>query len=30
VFARDPATGVLSDEVKSSVAVQAPMRILFV
>jgi len=30
VFVRDPATGVLSDEVKSSVAVQAPMRILFV
>jgi 6-phosphogluconolactonase len=30
VFARDPATGELSDEVKSSVAVEAPMRILFV
>jgi 6-phosphogluconolactonase len=30
VFARDPETGVLSDEVKSSVAVEAPMRILFV
>jgi 6-phosphogluconolactonase len=30
VFARDPATGVLSDEVKSSVDVEAPMRILFV
>jgi 6-phosphogluconolactonase len=30
VFARDPATGLLSDEVKSSVAVEAPMRILFV
>ena len=30
VFARDPATGVLSDEVKSSATVEAPMRILFV
>lgn len=30
VFARDPATGLLSDEVKSSAAVEAPMRILFV
>lgn len=30
VFARDPETGVLSDEVKTNVAVQAPMRILFV
>ena len=30
VFARDPATGLLSDEVKSSVDVEAPMRILFV
>jgi 6-phosphogluconolactonase len=30
VFARDPATGELADEVKSSVAVEAPMRILFV
>jgi len=30
VFARDPATGALADEVKSSVAVEAPMRILFV
>jgi 6-phosphogluconolactonase len=30
VFARDPETGVLSDEVKSSVEVEAPMRILFV
>jgi 6-phosphogluconolactonase len=30
IFARDPATGVLSDEVKNSVAVEAPMRILFV
>ncbi len=30
VFARDPATGLLSDEVKSSVQVEAPMRILFV
>jgi len=29
VFARDPATGILPDEVKSSVAVEAPMRILF-
>jgi 6-phosphogluconolactonase (cycloisomerase 2 family) len=30
VFARDPATGALADEVKSSVAAEAPMRILFV
>jgi 6-phosphogluconolactonase len=30
VFARDPKTGVLADEVKSSVAAEAPMRILFV
>jgi 6-phosphogluconolactonase len=30
VFARDPATGELADEVKSSVDVEAPMRILFV
>ncbi|MEI9968675.1 MAG: beta-propeller fold lactonase family protein, partial [Terracidiphilus sp.] len=30
VFARDPSTGLLSDEVKSSVEVEAPMRILFV
>jgi 6-phosphogluconolactonase len=30
VFARDPATGVLADKIKSSVEVQAPMRILFV
>jgi 6-phosphogluconolactonase len=30
VFARDPETGLLSDEVKSSVEVEAPMRILFV
>ena len=30
VIARDPATGLLSDEVKSSVDVEAPMRILFV
>jgi len=30
VIARDPATGELADEVKSSVAVEAPMRILFV
>jgi 6-phosphogluconolactonase (cycloisomerase 2 family) len=30
VFARDPETGELSDEVKSSVEVEAPMRILFV
>ncbi len=30
VFARDPATGLLADEVKSSVEVEAPMRILFV
>jgi 6-phosphogluconolactonase len=30
VLARDPATGVLADEVKSSVAAEAPMRILFV
>ena len=29
VFARAPETGVLSDEVKSSVDVEAPMRILF-
>ena len=29
VFARDPATGELGDEVKSSVDVEAPMRILF-
>jgi 6-phosphogluconolactonase len=29
VFARDPATGLLADEVKSSVEVTAPMRILF-
>ncbi len=30
VFARDPETGALSGEVKTSVAVEAPMRILFV
>ena len=30
VFARDPVTGALADEVKSSVKVEAPMRILFV
>jgi 6-phosphogluconolactonase len=30
VFARDPATGLLADEVKSSAKVEAPMRILFV
>jgi 6-phosphogluconolactonase len=30
VFARDPRTGELADEAKSSVAVEAPMRILFV
>jgi 6-phosphogluconolactonase len=30
VFARDPKTGALGDEVKSSVAAEAPMRILFV
>src|ERR1700722_10319051 len=30
VFARDPATGLLADEVKSTVEVEAPMRILFV
>jgi 6-phosphogluconolactonase (cycloisomerase 2 family) len=30
VFARDPETGLLSDEVKSTVDVEAPMRILFV
>jgi len=30
VFARDPKTGELADEVKSSVAAEAPMRILFV
>jgi 6-phosphogluconolactonase len=30
VVARNPETGVLSGEVKSSVAVEAPMRILFV
>jgi 6-phosphogluconolactonase len=30
VFARDPRTGELDDEAKSSVAVEAPMRILFV
>jgi 6-phosphogluconolactonase len=30
VFARDPATGELADEVKSSVEAEAPMRILFV
>jgi 6-phosphogluconolactonase len=29
VFARDPLTGVLADEVKSSVEAEAPMRILF-
>jgi 6-phosphogluconolactonase len=29
IFARDPKTGELADEVKSSVAVEAPMRILF-
>ena len=29
VFARNPVTGELSDEVKSSVAAEAPMRILF-
>lgn len=29
VFARDPATGELGDEVKSSVDVEAPMQILF-
>jgi 6-phosphogluconolactonase len=30
VFARDPKTGELADEVKSSVEAEAPMRILFV
>ncbi|HKN21410.1 MAG TPA: lactonase family protein [Terracidiphilus sp.] len=30
VFARDPLTGVLADEAKSSVAAETPMRILFV
>jgi 6-phosphogluconolactonase len=30
VFARDPKTGELADEMKSSVAAEAPMRILFV
>src|ERR1700722_14752557 len=30
VFARNPTTGELSDEVKSSAAAEAPMRILFV
>jgi 6-phosphogluconolactonase len=30
VFARDPLTGELADEAKSSVAAEAPMRILFV
>jgi 6-phosphogluconolactonase (cycloisomerase 2 family) len=30
VFSRDLATGLLADEVKSSVEVEAPMRILFV
>jgi hypothetical protein len=30
VFARDPVTGALADEVKSSVEAEAPMRILFV
>ena len=30
VFARDPKTGELADDVKSSVAAEAPMRILFV
>jgi 6-phosphogluconolactonase len=30
VFARDPKTGELADEAKSSVAAEAPMRILFV
>jgi 6-phosphogluconolactonase len=30
VMARDPVTGALGDEVKSSVEVEAPMRILFV
>jgi 6-phosphogluconolactonase len=30
VFARDPLTGVLADEAKSSVSAEAPMRILFV
>ncbi len=30
VFARDPRTGELADEAKSSVAAEAPMRILFV
>ena len=30
VFARDPETGLLADAVKSSVDVEAPMRILFV
>jgi 6-phosphogluconolactonase len=30
VFARDPATGELANEVKSGVEVEAPMRILFV
>ena len=29
VFARNPVTGELADEVKSSVAAEAPMRILF-
>ncbi len=29
VFARDPATGLLADDVDSSVEVEAPMRILF-
>jgi 6-phosphogluconolactonase len=30
VFARDPVAGALADEAKSSVAAEAPMRILFV
>ncbi len=30
VFARDPLTGALADEARSSVEVEAPMRILFV
>ncbi|HXM44463.1 MAG TPA: beta-propeller fold lactonase family protein, partial [Bryobacteraceae bacterium] len=30
VFARHPETGELSDEVKSTVEVESPMRILFV
>jgi 6-phosphogluconolactonase (cycloisomerase 2 family) len=30
VFARDPKTGELADDVKSSVTAEAPMRILFV